>query len=122
MEYRTLGQSELLISEVCLGSMCWGEQNSEREAHRQLDYAWDQGVNCLDTAEMYAVPTRAETQGASEKIVGSWMKGRRREDVIVFGKVTGPSPKTWIPPRRTPPQPEAVTRMDRASIRGAVET
>ncbi len=122
MEYRRLGQSQLHVSEICLGSMCWGQQNNEAEAHRQLDYAWDHGVNCLDTAEMYAVPTRAETQGLSEEIVGTWMKHRKRDEVIIFGKVTGPSPKSWIPPRRAPPQPETVTRMDPASIRGAVET
>ena len=122
MHYRRLGQSDLVISEICLGSMAWGEQNSEAEAHWQLDHAWDHGVNCLDTAEMYAVPTRAETQGRSEEIVGTWLKRRKRGEVIIFGKVTGPSPKSWIPPRREPPQPAAVTRMNAASIRGAVET
>jgi len=121
MEYRRLGKSDLMVSSVCLGTMTWGEQNTEREAHEQLDYAWDQGVNCMDTAEMYAVPTRAETQGATERIVGTWLKGRSRDKAIIFGKVTGPSPKTWIPPNRVPPQPAAVTRMNAASIRGAVE-
>lgn len=121
VEYRKLGQNDLMVSEICLGSMCWGEQNSEAEAHQQLDYAWDHGINCLDTAEMYAVPTRPETQGRSEEIIGTWMKNRRRNEVIIFGKVTGPSPKPWIPLRRHPPQPAAVTRMDAASIRGAVE-
>ena len=122
MQYRQLGSSDLVVSEVCLGTMTWGEQNSEAEAHEQLDYAWDKGVNCLDTAEMYAVPTRPETQGRTEEIVGSWLRRKSRDKAIVFGKITGPSPKIWIPPNRTPPQPAAVTRMDGASIRRAVET
>lgn len=122
VEYRKLGQSDLKVSTVCLGTMTWGEQNTERQAHEQLDYAWDHGVNCMDIAEMYAVPTRPETQGLTEEIVESWLKRRRRDEVIIFGKVTGPSPKTWIPPNRVPPQPAAQTRLDTASIRGAVET
>ncbi|MBI1385808.1 MAG: NADP(H)-dependent aldo-keto reductase [Rhizobiales bacterium] len=122
MKYRKLGSSDLEVSEVCLGTMTWGEQNTEAEAHEQLDYAFDLGVNCMDTAEMYAVPTRAETQGRSEEIVGTWLKRRQRDKVVIFGKVTGPSPKTWIPPRRVPPMPAAITRMDAVSIRRAVET
>lgn len=122
MQYRRLGASELMVSEVCLGTMTWGEQNTQAEAFEQLDYAWDQGVNCMDTAEMYAVPTRAETQGRTEEIVGAWLKTRRRDEALVFGKVTGPSPKTWIPPKRTPPQAAAPTRMNAASIIGAVES
>ncbi|MBT6204934.1 MAG: aldo/keto reductase [Alphaproteobacteria bacterium] len=121
MEYRNVGSSDLSVSHVCLGTMTWGEQNTEAEAHEQLDYAWDQGVNCMDTAEMYAVPTRPETQGSTERYVGSWLKTRRRDEVIIFGKVSGPSPQVWIPTGRTPPQPEAITRIDAASIRGAIE-
>ena len=121
MELRRLGGSDLWVSEIMLGSMTWGEQNDEREGHEQLDYAFDQGVNCLDTAEMYAVPTRPETQGASELIIASWLQRRPRDKVIIAGKVTGPSPKPWIPPRREPPQEADVTRMDRASIKAAVE-
>ncbi|MBN34623.1 MAG: NADP(H)-dependent aldo-keto reductase [Rhodospirillaceae bacterium] len=121
MLYRTIGTSDLKVSHVCLGTMTWGEQNTEEEAHQQLDYAWDHGINCMDTAEMYAVPTRAETQGLTEAYVGTWLKTRKRDDVIIFGKVSGPSPQTWIPAGRVPPQPEAITRMDPASIRGAIE-
>jgi aryl-alcohol dehydrogenase-like predicted oxidoreductase len=122
MHMRRLGTSGLVVSHICLGTMTYGEQNTEAEAHEQLDYAWDHGINCLDTAEMYAVPTRPETQGLSEAFVGSWMKARRNRDkVIIFGKVTSTSPKTWIPPNRIPPQPAAVTRLTPQSIRGAVE-
>jgi len=117
---RRLGSSDLIVSEICLGTMTYGEQNSEKEAHEQLACAWDHGVNCLDTAEMYAVPTRAETQGLSEAYVGSWMRSRSRDSVIVFGKVTSTSPKTWIPPNRIPPQPPAPPRLTPDSIRAAV--
>lgn len=122
MRYNRLGKSDLVVSELSLGTMTYGEQNTEAEAHEQLDYAWDHGVNFLDTAEMYAVPTRPETQGLSELYVGTWMKRRGRDKVIVAGKVTSTSPKTWIPPARTPPQPSGVTRLNRASIIGAVNT
>ena len=79
-------------------------------------------MNCRDTAEMFAVPTRPETQGRSELHVGTRMTRRGRDKVIVAGKVTSTSPKTWIPPARTPPQPSGVTRLNRASIIGAVNT
>lgn len=121
MRYTQLGSSELTASAVCLGTMTFGEQNTETEAHEQLDFAWDRGVNCLDTAEMYAVPTRSQTQGLSESYVGTWLKARPRDSVLVFGKVTGPSPKPWIPPRRVPAQPAAPTRLTPESIRGAVQ-
>ena len=117
---RRLGSSDLIVSEICLGTMTYGEQNSEKEAHEQLACAWDHGVNCLDTAEMYAVPTRAQTQGLSEAYVGSWMRSRSRDSVIAFGKVTSTSPKTWIPPNRIPPQPPAPPRLTPESIRPAV--
>ena len=121
MRYRKLGNSNLVVSEVCLGTMTYGEQNTKSEAQEQLSYAWNRGINCLDTAEMYAVPTRLETQGLSERYVGSWVKGRPRDSVIIFGKVTSTSPKKWIPPNRTPPQPEAATRLTPESIRGAIQ-
>jgi aryl-alcohol dehydrogenase-like predicted oxidoreductase len=121
MRYRRLGDSDLIVSEICLGTMTYGEQNTEADACEQLSFAWDHGVNCLDTAEMYAVPTRPETQGRSEEYVGNWIRQRPRDSVIVFGKVTSTSPKTWIPPKRTPPQPKAVTRLTPESIRAAVQ-
>ena len=80
MEYRQLGRSDLQVSALCLGSMTWGEQNTEAEAHAQMDAALDAGVNFVDTAEMYPVPPRAETQGRTEQYIGTWLKktGRRR--------------------------------------------
>ena len=100
MIYNKLGDTDLLVSQICLGSMTWGCQNSEEEAHQQLDYAIDQGINFIDTAEIYAVPTSKETQGLTEKFIGSWIKGRRkRHDFILASKIVGPMPRiTWVRP------------------------
>ena len=72
--------------------MTFGEQNTEQEAHEQLNYAAEQGVNFLDTAEMYSIPGRKETQGSSERLVGTWLKNQKREELVVATKVTGPNP------------------------------
>ena len=71
MEYRKLGRSDIDVSLICLGTMTWGEQNTEADAHDQLDYSLDHEVNFIDTAEIYAVPTKAETQGLTEKYIGT---------------------------------------------------
>ncbi|HID37177.1 MAG TPA: aldo/keto reductase [Ghiorsea sp.] len=91
MKYNQLGNSDLKVSEICLGTMTFGEQNTEDDAHDQLDMAADYGVNFIDTAEMYPVAPRAETQGLTEAYVGSWLKHQKREDLIVATKITGPS-------------------------------
>lgn len=90
MKYNVLGGSELKVSEICLGTMTYGEQNSEAQAHQQLDYALSRGVNFLDAAEMYPVPPRSETQGRTESYVGSWLKKQERDKVIVATKITAP--------------------------------
>lgn len=91
MQKRTLGQTDLEVSLICLGTMTWGEQNSEAEAFEQLDYAVDAGINFIDAAEMYPVPPRAETQGATETCLGNWLKRRgRRDDLVIASKVAGP--------------------------------
>lgn len=114
MEYRKLGASDLLVSSVCLGTMTFGQQNSEAEAHAQLDAAFAHGVNFIDTAEMYPVPPRAETSGATESIVGSWLKGRARDTAIVATKLTSAGRKLdWI---RGGPESNG-----RETIRAAVE-
>ncbi len=74
MKYNQLGNSDLKVSEICLGTMTYGQQNSIEEAHEQLDYAIAQGVNFIDTAEMYPVPPRRETQGLTEAFIGEWLK------------------------------------------------
>lgn len=91
MEKRELGSTGLQVSLICLGTMTWGEQNTEREAFEQLDYAVDQGINFIDAAEMYPVPPRAETQGLTETYLGNWLKQRGcRDDLIIASKVAGP--------------------------------
>lgn len=91
MKYRQLGSSDLQVSELALGSMTFGQQNTLDEARAQLDYAVAQGVNFIDTAEMYPVPGRAETQGRSEEYVGKWLKTQARDKLIVASKVAGPA-------------------------------
>ena len=91
MKYRKLGNTNLDVSLICLGTMTYGEQNNESEAHEQLNYALSQGVNFIDTAEMYAIPPREETQGRTEEIIGSWLAKRNdRKDIVVATKVAGP--------------------------------
>lgn len=93
MKYNKLGLSDLKVSKVCLGTMNFGEQNTEQDGFEQLDYATENGVNFIDTAEMYSVPGRAETCGATEKIIGNWIKSRGNRNELVLGtKVVGHSP------------------------------
>jgi aryl-alcohol dehydrogenase-like predicted oxidoreductase len=96
MKQRTLPGSDLTVSEVCLGTMTWGEQNSEAEAHAQLDLAVARGVNFIDTAEMYPVPPMARTQGRTESILGTWLARQRRSDLVIATKVAGPGRRDWI--------------------------
>jgi len=94
MKYRSLGNSGIEVSQICLGTMTWGKQNSQREGFEQLEYALDQGINFVDTAELYAVPPEAETYGATETIIGNWLKKTgRREEVVLASKVA--SPREW---------------------------
>ncbi len=93
MKYSQLGNTDIQVSKICLGTMTWGEQNSEAEGHEQMDYALERGVNFFDTAELYSVPGRAETQGSTEKIIGTWFrKTGNRDKVILASKIAGPSP------------------------------
>lgn len=97
MEKRQLGRTDLRVSQICLGTMTWGQQNTEAEGHAQMDRAFERGVNFLDTAEMYSIPPRAETQGSTEKIVGSWMKARQNRDRVVLAtKVIGRTANEWL--------------------------
>jgi len=97
MKKRKLGKTDLEVSEICLGTMTWGQQNTESEGHQQMDYALDKGINFFDTAEMYAVPPKKETQGSTERIIGSWFKERKsRDKVILATKVSGRSPLNWL--------------------------
>ncbi len=97
MEYRSLGRTDLAVSAICLGTMTWGQQNTEAEGHAQMDYALDQGINFLDTAELYSIPPKAETQGSTERIIGSWLKARgNRDKVIIASKVVGRTAMDWF--------------------------
>jgi aryl-alcohol dehydrogenase-like predicted oxidoreductase len=97
LRYNTLGASSLRVSELCLGTMTFGEQNTLEQAHAQLDRAFDFGINFIDAAEMYPVPPRAQTQGRTEEIVGAWLAKRTRSDVIVATKLAGPRrPIDWV--------------------------
>lgn len=97
MEYRRLGRTDLRVSAIGLGTMTWGQQNTEAEAHAQMDYAIDRGINFLDGAELYPIPPRPDTQGRTEEYIGSWLKARKNRDkVIVASKVVGRSENTWF--------------------------
>jgi len=92
MNYRKLGNTDLDVSTICLGTMTWGEQNTQEEGFEQMDFALDQGINFFDTAELYAVPPREQTYGNTESIIGNWFeKTKKREKVILATKVAGPA-------------------------------
>jgi aryl-alcohol dehydrogenase-like predicted oxidoreductase len=94
MKYTSLPNTDIKVSKICLGSMTWGNQNSEKEAHEQLNYAVTQGVNFIDTAELYPVPATAETQGRTSKIIGNWLKDQKRDDLVIASKIAGPGDYT----------------------------
>lgn len=89
MKYTTLPNTNIKVSKICLGTMTFGNQNTEAEGHAQLDYAVEQGVNFIDTAELYPVPATAETSGRTSKIIGTWLKNKKREDIVVASKIAG---------------------------------
>ena len=96
MNFRKLGNTNIEVSTICLGTMTWGEQNTENEAFKQMDYAIDQGINFFDTAELYAVPPKKETYGKTEEIIGNWFNLKKnRNKVILATKIAGPG-LNWI--------------------------
>ncbi|MUH95870.1 aldo/keto reductase [Aliivibrio fischeri] len=97
MEYSTLGSSNLSVSRICLGSMTWGKQNTQEDANQQIDYALSQGINFIDTAEMYAVPPSPDTYGKTETIIGNWLavNPERRKEIILASKIAGPG-LPWV--------------------------
>jgi len=114
MDKVQLGGSDLMVSKVCLGTMTFGEQNTEADGHSQLDYALEHGVNFIDTAEVYPVMPRAETSGATERIIGNWLKKTgKRDEVILASKIAGPAHMTWIRGGQS--------NFDRKNIRLAIE-
>jgi aryl-alcohol dehydrogenase-like predicted oxidoreductase len=116
MEYTTLGATDVKVSKVCLGTMTFGEQNTEADAHSQLDYAVERGINFIDTAEMYPVMPKASTQGSTERFIGSWLKkSGKRTQLVLASKVAGPNPHMlWVRGGRN--------NLDAANIRAAVDS
>ncbi len=115
MEYTKLGKTEIEVSKICLGTMTWGEQNTEAEAHEQLDYAVDAGINFIDTAEMYPVAPKAETQGLTESYIGSWLAKRQdRDKLIIASKVC--AQQDWLPYLR-----EGKAKLDKKNIHAALD-
>lgn len=93
MKYTTLHNTDVKISKICLGTMTFGQQNTEVDGHQQMDYAFEKGINFFDVAEMYSVPARQETYGSTEKILGTWFKKTaKREAVFLASKIAGPNP------------------------------
>ncbi|MDI4665834.1 aldo/keto reductase [Xanthobacter autotrophicus] len=116
LEYRPLGRTGLSVSSISLGTMTFGQQNTEAEGHAQLDRARDVGINLIDTAEMYSIPPRPETQGSTERIIGTWLKSRGgRDKVILATKVSGRTDNTWLR------EGGARTRLDAKNIAYAID-
>ncbi len=114
MRYNTLGNTDIKVSSLCLGTMTFGGQNSQAEAFDQLNYATEQGINFIDTAEMYAVPTSPKTYGDTERIIGHWLKqSGKRQDIVLATKVTGPSRIKHIR--------HGKARLDKNNIQEAIE-
>jgi len=115
MEYRELGNTGIDVSVICLGTMTYGEQNTEAEAFEQMDYALSAGINFFDTAELYAIPARAETYGRTEEIIGNWLHARKNRDkIILASKIAGPG-EGWVDHIRG-----GKTRYSRAHIESAL--
>lgn len=112
MKMNTLGRTGIAVSEICLGTMTWGKQNTEAEGHSQMDYAIANGINFFDTAEMYAVPPDASTYGKTEEIIGTWFKKTgKRNDIVLASKIAGGG-RPWVRDGRG---------IDGPSVREAVE-
>lgn len=115
MEKRRLGRTDLFVTRICLGTMTFGEQNTEAEAQAQLDMAFDRGVNFIDTAELYPIPPKAQTQGRTERFIGNWMKERKTRDKIVLAtKVVGRTANEWF-------RGDRPSRLVRADIMDAID-
>lgn len=117
MQYRKLGNTDVNVSVICLGTMTWGEQNTQEEAFSQMDYALDQGVNFFDTAELYSIPPQAKTYGSTETIIGRWLKQRgNRDKIILASKIAGPG-EGWVDHIR-----KGQTRFNKESITEALDS
>ena len=116
MNKRRLGKSGLVVSEICMGTMTFGDQCDEALSFEIMDRAFDAGIDFYDAAEMYPVPPRAETFGVTEEYVGRWMKTKPRDAVLIATKITGPGHGWFVPPVR-----HGMTMLDRHAIIRAVD-
>jgi len=99
MNFKKLGNTDVKVSTICLGTMTWGEQNSQKDAFDQMDYAVEKGINFFDTAELYSVPMKKETRGKTSQIIGEWfLKNKKRSKIILADKVAGRSSFAWMRP------------------------
>ncbi len=97
MDYRELGRTGVQVSSLCLGTMTFGEQNSEADGHAQMDYALERGITLFDASEIYPVPPKPETQGRTEAIIGTWLARRKnRDEVMIATKVAGRGKMIWL--------------------------
>jgi aryl-alcohol dehydrogenase-like predicted oxidoreductase len=117
MKYRDIPHTNLNVSLIGLGTMTWGEQNTEAEAHVQLDYAVDAGINFIDTAELYPVDPRAETQGRTEAYIGNWLNKRKDRDKLIIASKVCASATDWLPYLRN-----GNAKLDRKNIEAALNT
>ena len=116
LETRKLGRTGIDVTSICLGTMTWGQQNTEAEGHAQLDHAIARGINFIDTAEMYSIPPKAETQGSTERVIGTWLAARGgRDKLVIASKVAGRSSANWLRPDGKG------ARLDENNIRYAIE-
>ena len=99
MNFKKLGNTDIKVSSICLGTMTWGEQNTQKHAFEQMNYALDQGINFFDTAELYSVPMKPETRGRTSQFIGEWfLKTKNRNKIVLADKVAGGSPMAWLRP------------------------
>jgi aryl-alcohol dehydrogenase-like predicted oxidoreductase len=116
MQYRKLGNTDIDVSVICLGTMTWGQQNTLEQGFEQMDYALSQGVNFFDTAELYSIPPKAETYGSTETIIGEWLRTTgNRDKIILASKMAGPG-EGWIPHIR-----DGKSKFDRSDVGKAVD-
>ena len=116
MQFRKLGTTDIDVSLICLGTMTYGEQNTEADGFAQMDYALERGINFFDTAELYSIPPKAETAGSTETIIGNWMKARgKRNEIVLASKVVGRSGMTWFRDDNSP------SELSRAQMEEAIE-
>ena len=118
MKYKKLGKTNVDVSLICLGTMTWGEQNTELEGFSQMDYALENGINFFDTAELYSVPPRKETFGSTEIIIGNWLRNKKcRERIILATKVVGRSGMKWFRGKETRLNEEQITKAIEGSLK-----